>query len=164
MVLFIWNVASFKLSSSSEKMQHFVQNKFSSTSQLIRGKSKGLQKLPRLVVVELLLLLFSIIFVIYLNDFIVWNFIINTINCVSIIIQQTSWCHKIIITIFWQILLWHDYVKIVCIAYQFFVDYWYAWPILCIIFHCNIFSRHIVHTSSKIYCPFHNNMCIILAT
>ena len=84
-----------------------------------------------------------------LKWFTLWSIINTIINFVSIILPQTFWFHWKIIIIFQQIIHWHEFIKILCIVYQFVVI---AWPKWCIMFKPNIFLCFIIfmYSSSSI--------------
>ena len=114
--------------------------------QLINGKSRALQKLLKHFN-EITTFSFSILFLfgtlpitfaLYSKDLLALLLLFFYLTVISIIFiciiiyvisitnPQTSWCYRIIVAIFLQIIHWHISIKILCIAYKSVIDFWYV--------------------------------------
>ena len=97
-------------------------------------------RLLELQVVAVFLVLF-LLFFFMLKWFAVWIAIANIsfINFISIVISQTSWCHRIVVNVFQHTMHWHYYVNIFWIFYKCDLNIWYARPKWCIFLRHSIF-------------------------
>ena len=95
-----------------------------------------------------------------------YNIIRIIIHFISIIIPQTCGCHRIIVTIFSQIIHQHRNIKIFCIVNnKCVIDYWYEWPKWSIIKGWLFISNVIIISSvCNMYSSFYNNIPIPMIT
>ena len=118
-------------------------------SQLIKSKMRNLQILVKCFggtttfASNLLLLsdILPVVLVFYSKDLLIWCLDVNypiissivvfidiIVHFIFITTPQTSWCNGIIVTMFSQIINEHNNIKIFSIVYEYFIDFWCAWP------------------------------------
>ena len=83
-------------------------------------------------------------------------FIYNNIHFMSKKITQTSWCHRLIVFVFYRVILRHNNFKIFCIVYECVIEFCLLQPRWSIIIE-SIYSISIISACSSYFrfCPQH---------